>query len=281
MRSRLETGVREEWVKRWLTTSVSDRSGKRVRGDRVLCNRSTGGKRSTKAALHEESVALNAAETIQNVILANRIRKLQCLLGENENQETGLQKGNRWSRNARLDVNHSRTQDVHLKCKTGDETPVKRTAEARNRWVLWETAAPGEGTDTDSSESLWCMVGRDRKGIWLSTWDETHFPLSQEEREGEEVRRLRIERFLQSRRMEFKVTFLLSSDRSFAYLALEGKPELATYVSSTWGQGQAWGGTKKSHLLKDTFHTIKVSRVEKEPWLLAPSLSKDLRESGG
>lgn len=76
------------------------------------------------------------------------------------------------------------------------------------------------------------MVGRDRKGIWLYTWDETHFPLSQEVREGEEVRRLRIERFLQSRRMEFKVTFLLSSDRSFAYLAIEDMPELATYVGS-------------------------------------------------
>lgn len=74
--------------------------------------------------------------------------------------------------------------------------------------------------------------GERQEGIWLSTWDETHFSLSQEEREGEEVSRLRIERFLQSRRMEFKVTFLLSSDRSFAYLALEGKPELATYASS-------------------------------------------------
>lgn len=42
------------------------------------------------------------------------------------------------------------------------------------------------------------------------------------------MKRLRVERFLQSRRMEFKVTFLLSSDWPSAYLSVEDMPELAT-----------------------------------------------------
>lgn len=129
-------------------------------------------------------------------------------------------------------MNHSRTQDVHLKCKTGDETPVKRTAEAREQVGSVRDSGPRRRNRYRQLRVTVVYGGERQEGIWLSTWDETHFSLSQEEREGEEVSRLRIERFLQSRRMEFKVTFLLSSDRSFAYLALEGKPELATYASS-------------------------------------------------
>lgn len=66
----------------------------------------------------------------------------------------------------------------------------------------------------------------------LYTWDETHFHLSQEERGTQEAERRRVERFLQSRRTEFKVTFLLSSDRPFAYLSVDDRPELATVLCS-------------------------------------------------
>lgn len=143
---------------------------------------------------------------------------------------------------------------------------VKRTGEARNSWALWETAATAEGTDTDSSETLWYTAGTDRKLFRLYTWDETHFHLSQEERGTQEAERRRVERFLQSRRTEFKVTFLLSSDRPFAYLSVDDRPELATVLSSRRGQRQAWDGTKNSHLLKDTFGHYKGEKGE----VLAP-----------